>query len=1037
MDEQLAQLLANTHDKNEGPRKQAELDLMHAQRNPEFPLSLSRIGAHTGAPIHIRQSALSYLRKFIEKNWAPDDAGSGPQIPIPDSTKDYLRNAILELVLSPEDERKVKVAASYVVSKIAIADFPHRWPALLPAVLGVMPAGTDAQLHGALRILQDLVEESLSDEQFFGVARDIIQACHDVALNEKRKETHRSLAVLVFRSCFDLMDIVKDDHKREVKAFAEQVLAGWLPFLEQVIKSPLPPLPADTSAQPETWYGPVALKDQAIKTLIKIRSVFPSILVQQSLALFTATWEELSLLAPAYQALFIDSNAQNRLEDIDGLPFTLDFLVLDELDFLNQCLRAPPVQKQLAAEIKARGAVHDTPWVLDLMSLLVSYSQITQEEEGLWDIDVSLYLAEETSVSSNYTARTACGDLIIKLAEWLDKAALEGLFAFTKTLFSTEGTSWQRREAALFLFSAILNDFVDVEKSVPPEIANAYLELVGYAINREDEPMLRARGYLVAGSLAHVYQPAAALLNNVIQAVTQDDSELVQVASVKAIEGFVRGGVSADRQVPVLLAIQGFLESRDLSDLEDADDLLVTLLETLRSTISLDTRIAIQPDSKALDLLFLIAKHGAANFHVSLIVCETFEDVARTFKDNEGPLRDMEHPRLYAALCGKVLPSITGTFDVANLTQDDPLVTLAADLLSLLVQYGSEPLPDGFVAATLPKLHHVLMTSTEGEILRPGAEALKFMLMHDHKQVFSWSDETGRSGLEVCLRVIDRLLGPGIEDNAASEVGGLAAELVEKAGHERLGPFLPQLLQAVATRLETAQAAQFIQSLILVFARLSLVGAQDVINFLSEIQISGQVGLQVVLSKWLENSVNFAGYDEIRQNVIALSKIYSLNDSRLAQTMVKGDLIIENTGRIMTRSRAKLHPDRYTIIPAPLKILKVLIEELVSASGIQAASNLAAAAATELADEDLDDDDGDDGWEDEPDDALDLALGSTKSDLMGWAEGAGNQRQRDDETQAYLVDFFLRADAENIAGFHDWLGMLSEDEKRKIKEAAR
>jgi importin-9 len=539
-----------------------------------------------------------------------------------------------------------------------------------------MPTGTDAQLHGALRVLQDLVEESLTDEQFFSVARDIIKACYDVALSENRKQTHRGLAVLVFRSCFDLMDIVKEDHKKEVKTFAEQVLVGWLPFLEQVIKAPLPPLD-DSGSQPQTWYGPVALKDQAVKTLIKIRSVFPSLLVPQSLALFTATWEELSRLAPSYQALFITSDAQSRLEDNDGLPFTLDFLVLDELDFLNQCMRAPPVREQLGAEVKARGgAVHDTPWVLDLMSLLVSFSQITEEEEGLWDIDVSLYLAEETSVSSNYTARTACGDLVIKLGEWLDKAALEGLFAYTKTLFSAEGASWQKQEAALFLFNAILDDFQDMGKPVPAEIANAYLELVTYAINRPNEPLLRARGYLVAGALAQVYQPALALLDNVVNAITRDDSELVQVAGVKAVEGFIRGGVQVDRQVPIILAIQRFLEAKDLSELEDADDLLVTLLDTLRTAISMDTRIAIQPESKAVDLLFLIAKHGSANFHVTLIVCETFEDIARTFKDNEGPLKDMEHPRLYSALCGKVLPSITGTFDVANLTQDDPLVTV-------------------------------------------------------------------------------------------------------------------------------------------------------------------------------------------------------------------------------------------------------------------------------------------------------------------------------------------------------------------------
>jgi hypothetical protein len=168
----------------------------------------------------------------------------------------------------------------------------------------------------------------------------------------------------------------------------------------------------------------------------------------------------------------------------------------------------------------------------------------------------------------------------------------------------------------------------------------------------------------------------------------------------------------------------------------------------------------------------------------------------------------------------------------------------------------------------MPKLNRLLVNTVEGEILRPGVEAVKFMLMHDHQQVFAWQDETGRSGLEVCLIIIDRLLGPTMEDNAASEVGGLAAELVEKAGRDRLGPFLPQLLQAVASRLATAEAAPFIQSLILVFARLSLVSAHDVVEFLAQIEIGGQNGLQVVLSKWLEHSVNFAGYDEIRQKQV-------------------------------------------------------------------------------------------------------------------------------------------------------------------------
>ena len=41
------------------------------------------------------------------------------------------------------------------------------------------------------------------------------------------------------------------------------------------------------------------------------------------------------------------------------------------------------------------------------------------------------------------------------------------------------------------------------------------------------------------------------------------------------------------------------------------------------------------------------------------------------------------------------------------------------------------------------------------------------------------------------------------------------------------------------------------------------------------------------------------------RSVIALSKLYSLNDARIAQIQVKGDLIIPTSDRIMTRSRAK------------------------------------------------------------------------------------------------------------------------------------
>lgn len=122
------------------------------------------------------------------------------------------------------------------------------------------------------------------------------------------------------------------------------------------------------------------------------------------------------------------------------------------------------------------------------------------------------------------------------------------------------------------------------------------------------------------------------------------------------------------------------------------------------------------------------------------------------------------------------------------------------------------------------------------------------------------------------------------------------------------------------------------------------------------------------------------------------------------------------------------------MIPAPLKIIKVLVEELLSASGVTAASNAASAVATANF-VDADSDDGDDTWEDERGDTLDLALGSTKAELMAWGENA-SVRQRDDETQAYLIEFFVRATQQNVAGFNVWYENLNEDEKAKLQSLA-
>lgn len=176
---------------------------------------------------------------------------------------------------------------------------------------------------------------------------------------------------------------------------------------------------------------------------MKIRMVFPTLLTTQSPQLFTTLWEELSSIQGHYFEMFVQDERQGRLEDTDGLPYTLDFLVLEEIDLMQALIKAPPVKAELQAQLQnANEAATTSGWLPEIIKLAATYAQITAEEEGIWEIDVNLFLSEETSVTANYTPRTCGGDLIIKLGEWLKVTVIQALVVYINNLFADNASTY-------------------------------------------------------------------------------------------------------------------------------------------------------------------------------------------------------------------------------------------------------------------------------------------------------------------------------------------------------------------------------------------------------------------------------------------------------------------------------------------------------------------------------------------------------------------------------------------------------------------
>jgi hypothetical protein len=274
MEEQLLPLLAATQSGN--AVQQAEEQLRACWSHPDYSPGLVAVASHESVPVPIRQAALAVLKQFIKSCWSThfdEFQGKTDDDLVPEEVKRRVRASLLDLVISENLDPRVRVIASSTVSRIGSADFPERWPDLLPTLLHIISTGSDGQLHGALRVLADLVEDGFGEGQFFHAVKDLVQAIYNVAVADTKAPTLRALAVSVFRHCLDTLETIMEEHKAAVKEFAEVVLNQWIPFLLQVLQAELPPAPDEqdeTARTPkaEMFKGYVTLKLQVVKVRI-------------------------------------------------------------------------------------------------------------------------------------------------------------------------------------------------------------------------------------------------------------------------------------------------------------------------------------------------------------------------------------------------------------------------------------------------------------------------------------------------------------------------------------------------------------------------------------------------------------------------------------------------------------------------------------------------------------------------------------------------------------------------------------------------
>ncbi|PBL00281.1 ARM repeat-containing protein [Armillaria gallica] len=958
---QISECLAATLSSNANERISAELKLIEYFSQPGTSLALSELIVSSNVDMPLRQSASIVLRKYVRERWSPFFQGFKGAAPPPE-IKTQVRQAVFQGLSDPN--RKIRSLCAHTLTSIANSDWPDEYPELLNDLISLLSSGSPDSVHGAMQVFTEFIKADLTEDQILPVLRDLLPSLLSIlGATEQHLPLTRARTISVFRQCTISLFMVKDQYPQAVKEAIASVLPVWLEAFKVLLNMD-PQLDANSS----NWDG-LAIRIQIFKTLETIHTSFPRALVPYFDDLLSASIAHLNLLYPTFDQYYLTSSEPIPPSSEDE-PVHLSHLISSILDFMATVIRGGKAKQWFTSE-------HSTA----LIAAVFNYAQMTDEDEDTWGSNANTFVAQEDDETQDYSVRVAGFDL---LGAIIDRATVQTIATFHTVIQQVIQSSdqarnggkedwWRPLEAGLAAIGSqaesiqdCLEDEEDSERPKPIDIENLLRDVIPLVLGLSDFPFLQGRGFVFASQYAKLLpiQLAGQYIDAAVQVIESNEGSIpVKISAVRAVHNFCNGTDDA--------ALTPFMSriAKDMGPflLHTSEDTLSLVLETLSVIVGVDGGKWMTPelaDSLVLAILEVWAKNNKDPILLSI-----FPDILES-------LASASAPAIYEVVVKQALPSLCNSISSASI--DESWITSSAiDLVNSLINGSKNGLGDGFFALLAPHLFKCLGEADDRDVLQNGIICLTLIVRKDCKQLLSWSDNNGRSGLDYVLTLVAKVL-QGEDESAGLTIGDLIIHLLRRAGDAVL-PVLPDLLQAMVNRMVTAKTASFVQSLVIPFAFLITHQRDTVLSLLETTNTQGRSGLEVLIHTWCENAETFQGFWPSRISTMALSQLFVCERPSLLNLMVKGDLIVkpETKNVIMTRSRTRTTPTEFTSIAFPVKALKILIHDL------QSSGESATFAASGGNLPDADDDEGDEDWSDQGDGGKRDADLQYLSDLIG------------------------------------------------------
>lgn len=279
-------------------------------------------------------------------------------------------------------------------------------------------------------------------------------------------------------------------------------------------------------------------------------------------------------------------------------------------------------------------------------------------------------------------------------------------------------------------------------------------------------------------------------------------------------------------------------------------------------------------------------------------------------------------------LVSRILPHI-GPILNKPYQQPDGLVAGSLDLVTMLLKNAPSDVIKAIYDTCFDAVIRIVLQSDDHSEMQNATQCLASFISGGREEILSWAADSGFT-MRSLLDAASRLLDPGLESSGSLFVGSYILQLIlhlplQMAMHIR------DLVTALVRRMQSAQIVGLKSSLLLIFARLvhmSVPHVEQFIDMLIGIPAEGYENSFVyVMSEWTQKQGEIQGAYQIKVTTSALALLLSTGHAELNKVNVLGHL--KSAAGITTRSKAKLAPDQWTLVPLPVKILALLADTVI------------------------------------------------------------------------------------------------------------